>query len=228
MRTLAVLCSALFIVFIPAINCAELPWDQVCTTEFAYGLSATVVDADTGDSIDNAVLTLREDDYTEVMDLLPTESYAGAGERPGTYNLTIEVPDVPAKTIYGIEIDAGVCHVQGKSIEIRVGDNGITVVPKSFACTEQAVAGVSVRVIDATTNQPIADATLTLTAADYAETLEAGLNGWYGGAAERADTYDLSITAEGYSTVNVEDITVTQGICHVNTVDLHVELQPVP
>lgn len=228
MRTIALICCVLSLTCLPAVNCVQIPWGQVCTTEFAYGLSATVVDADTGDSIDNAVLTLRENDYTEVMDLLPTDSYAGAGERPGTYNLTIEVPNVPAKTIYGIEIDAGVCHVQGKSIEIRVADDGITVVPKSFACTEQAVAGVSVMVIDAITNQPITDATLTLTAGDYTETLQAGTNGWYGGAAERADTYNLSITAEGYSTVHVEDITVTQGVCHVNPVDLHVELQPAP
>lgn len=226
MRVWAGLICVLTCVLVPAVNCIDLPWDRVCTLEFAYGLSATVKHASTGVAIDNAVLTLRDGDYVEVMQLLPTGSYAGAGERPGTYDLTIEVPGVATDTISGIEVTSDECHVRGIALDIRVAPGQVFVIPFNFACTEEARSGLLVNVKNASNNQPVTNAVLTIAEDSYTEELQAGTGGQYSGAIERRGTYTLTVEAPGFATETVEDVVVTQGLCHVNQTELTVDLQP--
>jgi hypothetical protein len=81
-----ILLSVLCLTLIPAANCVNIvfpPDDQVCTTLYAYGVSATVTNTDTNQPITDAVLTLHEGDYVEVMQPFPSGGFAGARERPG-------------------------------------------------------------------------------------------------------------------------------------------------
>jgi len=226
MRKIALASCVLFCCLIPAVNCIDLWPGQACTAIYVYGLSATVIDADTGQPIENAVLTLREGNYVEVMMHLPTGSYAGAGERAGTYNLTIHVPDVATDTIHDITIEEDECHVIGQALEIRVRQDEIIVAPTSFACTQEMRPGVKVKVTRATNNQPMTNAVLTLVEGDYTEQLAGGSGGEYSGAAERRGTYTLVVEAPGFVGQTIDNVVVTQGVCHVNTVELNVKLQP--
>lgn len=116
---------------LPAVECPFVPPDdgQVCTTLFAYGVSAMVTDNDTGDPIDNAVLTLTQGDYSEVMEAFPPGGYVGAGERAGTYSLTINVPGVAEATVDDIKVTSDGCHVVGVALDIRVSP-GLVVVER--------------------------------------------------------------------------------------------------
>lgn len=82
-----------------------------CTDMFAYGVNVTLTDADTGEPVTGATLTLTEGDYTEVMDELEEGSFAGAGERAGTYSLVVEVAGFETVTIGDITVDEDECHV---------------------------------------------------------------------------------------------------------------------
>jgi len=125
MRTLLALS---FLAVLPAVDCIPTIGDgQACTTLYAYGVSATVADAATGDPIDNAVLTLTDGDYTEVMQPFPSGGYAGAGERPGHYTLTISVPGVATGTIDDLDLGFDGCHVIGVALDIRVSPGMIIV-----------------------------------------------------------------------------------------------------
>ncbi len=48
------------------------------------------------------------------------------------------------------------------------------------------------------------------------------------GAPERAGTYDMTITAEGYETLRQNGISVRENECHVETRTLTAELTPIP
>lgn len=129
MRTLS---AILFLTVLPAVECdlpnPFIPDDgQVCTTLYAYGISAQVTDDATGDPINNAVLTLTDGDYSEVMQAFPPGGYVGAGERPGNYTLTIEVPGVATGTIDDLDLGFDGCHVIGVALDIRVSPGVIVV-----------------------------------------------------------------------------------------------------
>ena len=85
----------------------------VCTAQFVFGLTVTVVDQSNGDPIaDDATMTIRQGSYEEVVtDSWDGSTMSGAGERPGTYTITIEHPGYETWTQTGIEITADDCHV---------------------------------------------------------------------------------------------------------------------
>ncbi len=119
---------------LPFTTCINPPdGGQVCTTLFAYGVNVLVTEADTGAPINNAVLTLTDGDYSEVMQLIPTGYYVGAGERPGTYTLTIDVPGVANTTVPNLVVGFDGCHVIGVSLDAKVRPGQIDVTPNSPA-----------------------------------------------------------------------------------------------
>jgi hypothetical protein len=96
------------------------PVQEACTDLYAYGVSATVTNASTGASLSDATLTLTEGSYTEVMQLVPTGDYVGAGERAGTYTLTATAPGFQPQTIDDIVVTADRCHVHGVHLEVAL------------------------------------------------------------------------------------------------------------
>jgi hypothetical protein len=95
------------------------------------------------------------------------------------------------------------------------------------SCTDIAVPGLTVYVVDATTGAPICDATVTATAGTYVETLQVTTTASgcsYAGAWERPDTYSVAITAPGYATFQKDGVVVPAGVCHVSGQTLSFEM----
>ena len=84
-----------------------------CTDQFVYGLTVTVRDQSSGTPIaEDATLTLREGAYEEVVtDSWDGSSLSGAGERAGTYTVTVEHAGYETWTRAGVVITADECHV---------------------------------------------------------------------------------------------------------------------
>jgi hypothetical protein len=88
------------------------PMDEPCTEVFVYGLVITVNDAATGAGLNQVVITAREPSYSEV--LVATSSagvYQGAGERVGSYTLTVEKDGYQTVVTDVITVEANECHV---------------------------------------------------------------------------------------------------------------------
>lgn len=88
-----------------------IPGPTVCTDQFVYGISVTLLEENGGDPITNAVLTLRDGSYTEVMDEVSDGVYVGAGERAGSYTLTIEKAGFEDRAIGNLVVAEDECHV---------------------------------------------------------------------------------------------------------------------
>ena len=84
-----------------------------CTDQFVYGLTVTVRDQSTTlPRADDATLTLREGAYEEIVtDSWDGTTLSGAGERPGTYSVTVEHAGYQTWTRTGVVITADECHV---------------------------------------------------------------------------------------------------------------------
>jgi hypothetical protein len=100
--------------------------------------------------------------------------------------------------------------------------------PPGTVCTTLYAYGVSVTLTNATTGEPISDATLTLTDRAYVETMQLIPTGDYVGAGERAGTYTLTAAAPGFETKMIADLEVTADECHVQGIHLDVALPPGP
>jgi hypothetical protein len=97
-----------------------LPGGTACTELYAYGVSVTVTNAINGNPVNNATLTLSDGSYNETMQWVPTGDYVGAGERAGTYALTVTAPGFQSQTIGQIVVTADACHVQGVHLTVEL------------------------------------------------------------------------------------------------------------
>lgn len=84
--------------------------DTACTEIFVSGVNVSVTDQD-GQPVTGAVLTLTEGDFSETMEDLGDGEYAGAGERAGTYTLTVDADGFETATVENIVVGADECHV---------------------------------------------------------------------------------------------------------------------
>ena len=92
------------------------------------------------------------------------------------------------------------------------------------ACTANVAAGVNVSIFDARTGAALA-ATTTLTDGTFQETSMQEMSA-FSGAFERAGTYTVRVIKVGYTPYEQTGFTVTKGICHVTSVNVRVDLQP--
>lgn len=111
------LCAALLMVGAPTLPGCII--ETSCTTLYAYGVSATVRDTRTGAPVSNATLVLVDGAYRETMTSFGTPgSYAGAGEREGTYTLTVTAQGYQPSSPRTIVVTGDECHVNGQSVTI--------------------------------------------------------------------------------------------------------------
>jgi hypothetical protein len=86
----------------------------VCTQVYVYGIVIHVTDP-SGNPITNAHAVIQDGSYNETLE--PTNApatsgvYQGAGERPGTYRLTVSAPGYQPVTLENLVVTSGVCHV---------------------------------------------------------------------------------------------------------------------
>ncbi len=97
----------------------------VCTDIFVYGVNVTVTDAESGDPVSGATLTLTEGDFSETLIEINAGAYAGAGERAGTYTLTVDASDFVSQTIQSIVVTEDECHVIPVSRDVVLTEAGV-------------------------------------------------------------------------------------------------------
>ncbi|WP_290628844.1 hypothetical protein [Altibacter sp.] len=97
-----------------------------CTEEFVYGLNVTVRDANTDVLLTNDEVTVlaQDNDYSEML-AFSSVVFLGAGERPGTYILTVAGANYETLVSDPITIvlTEDECHVIPQAIEVRVQPN---------------------------------------------------------------------------------------------------------
>lgn len=91
-----------------------------CTEIFVFGLVVTVTDANTNDAIVEGITVLAEDDDVAELLVLEGESYLGAGERAGTYTITISGDGYVTKILEPVEVLADECHVIPQEIDVQL------------------------------------------------------------------------------------------------------------
>ncbi|MBA3645263.1 MAG: carboxypeptidase regulatory-like domain-containing protein [Gemmatimonadaceae bacterium] len=101
------------------------PQPIICTALFAYGITVTVVDSVTGaPAASGAVLVARDGAYTDSVpaqaDSPNTSSVAAAGERAGTYTVTISKPGYKPWTQSGVTVTKDECHVRGVALTAKL------------------------------------------------------------------------------------------------------------
>ena len=106
--------------------------------------------------------------------------------------------------------------------------------PNDVVCTENLVYGLSVTVRDSVTGVPAGrQATAVAQDGSYTETLQF-LGAFsptdsltFFGVAERAGTYQITVTKAGYQTWTRGGVQVLADVCHVHPAAVEVRLQPV-
>jgi hypothetical protein len=94
-------------------------------------------------------------------------------------------------------------------------------------CTAIASTAIVVTVVDGTSGPRICDATVTAADGSFSEVLRpfpAGTDCTYSGPTERAGTYEIRVSRQGYLPATVKDVRVTKDECHVIPVKLTVTL----
>ena len=91
----------------------------ICTREFVYGLTVNLTD-ENGDPISDATVVITGGVLPETLTEFQDGNYSGAGERRGTYTLTVTAIGFEPVTIEDIVITGDVCHVTPVSRDITL------------------------------------------------------------------------------------------------------------
>lgn len=106
------------------LSCEEQNEEPVtCTLEFVYGLHITLIDANTKESItDNITVVIKDGDYEEVLQTIESSThFFGAGERSGTYTVTVTSDNYKTFVSEPILVTSNECHVKtvSKTFELE-------------------------------------------------------------------------------------------------------------
>lgn len=98
------------------LGCNDLNDDSFhCTTEYVYGLNITLIDKETKAEITKDVkVTIQDGDYEEVLQGESSLFY-GAGERAGTYIVTVTSDNYKTFISDPITVTEDACHVNSVS-----------------------------------------------------------------------------------------------------------------
>lgn len=98
----------------------------VCTDQYVYGLNIIVLDATTGNPIFQDIEVKAVDGtYQEILQLVLGLEYAfaGAGERIGTYTITVTKEGFQTYTSGPITVTRDDCHVIPQSLTVNLQSN---------------------------------------------------------------------------------------------------------
>ena len=108
-------------------SCEDNDDNQIfCTDQFVYGLNVIVLDAVTGNPIFQDIEVKAVDGaYQEILELVPGLEYAfvGAGERAGTYVVTVTKAGYQTYTSAPIILTRDECHVIPQSLTVNLQSN---------------------------------------------------------------------------------------------------------
>jgi hypothetical protein len=106
---------------------------DLCTTEYRYGLNVTVIDSITLKPPASATLIATSGAFQDsVGPMQPVPQHANdstililstAGERAGTYDITVRSPGYRDWTQRGIRVTANACHVNPIFVTARLVAN---------------------------------------------------------------------------------------------------------
>ena len=108
-------------------SCDDNDDNQIyCTDQLVYGLNVIVLDAVTGNPIFQDIEVKAVDGtYQELLELVPGLEYVfvGAGERAGTYVVTITKAGYQTYTSEPIVLTRDECHVIPQSLTVNLQSN---------------------------------------------------------------------------------------------------------
>jgi len=91
-----------------------------CTAQFVYGITVHVVDATTGLPVSDGLSgNLQDGSYSEAMMAFGSD-LVGAGERAGTYAVTVTATGYSEWSTSEVVVTADECHVIPVSLEPRL------------------------------------------------------------------------------------------------------------
>ena len=107
---------------LPVAPCINPSDNIICTLQYVYGVNVSLTDAQTGQSISGATLTLISSTSTEIMEESPNQSgvYLGAGEKPGTYTLNVQAAGYQEVSQDNIVVTSDPCHVIPVNLDISM------------------------------------------------------------------------------------------------------------
>ena len=119
--------SALAMIVVALLGCSSSPIDAVCTLEFRYGLVVYVNDSLTNTPVaSGSSLVARDGSYKDSvaypagrpeLNALPLVS---AGERAGTYQVTVTKPGNIPWSMNNVRVTANQCHVNEVKLTARL------------------------------------------------------------------------------------------------------------
>lgn len=90
-----------------------------CSTNYVFGVVVTVRDAATHAPLTTATVTLVDGAWREELTARPLETeYRGAGEREGTYAITVAAPGYRTSVARTVTVTGDECHVQPVSLTV--------------------------------------------------------------------------------------------------------------
>ncbi|WNC69770.1 hypothetical protein RI845_06385 [Thalassotalea nanhaiensis] len=213
-----------------------------CTTSVEPAIEIEVYDSASQLPITcGAKATIQDGTFTQEVENTPdtdcddSNMLTAADERAGNYDISISKEGYYEWNTYNVAVSENECHVNTVTIQAYL--EKISPEDEIVACTTHIESGLWFELFDKETGERLhCDATITIEDGDYIEELvdcEGGSSGagegdlliGVGAAPERAGVYNITIEKEGYQNWYRSNIEVSEGICHVNQVQIQAYLE---
>lgn len=211
--------------------------ELICTEEFVSGLHINVFDQETGlNSACGVTVSIQDGDYTEVLtnDSEGTCSenfiFLAAGEKAGTYDISIIKDDYLEWTQYDTEVTNNICHVNPVTVnaymeKIEMSDDVID-------CAQVvSPPALSIAVFEKLSGLPNAcGVTITIKDGDFSEELsndttsDCNESFIFSAITQREGSYDISIIKDGYVDWHSYDNEITSNACFLNPISIEAYL----